>query len=197
MLWTPLILWLLPQKPHQYTLIHPRLYMTWWSFLQPSTSLWWWLMYDIMQMQKLERCKLVLSNWHGRGKSPPKMPFHKDFPIVLMNPSASAVANLSVKCTNKKGLFIELPPDCKIKSHHIRLYHCTLNDTVVATHITLNTWAVNSSASSACMFWWRKFVLTISLILSWMDPKPRILALEPVKYLPLDCILYTYISAFE
>ena len=110
---------------------------TWKSFLQPSTSLWWWLTYDIIQ--KLERHKQVLSNWHGRGKSPPKMPlFHKDFPIVLMNPPASTVANLSVRCMNKKGLFIELHFNHKIESHHI-LYCCTLNDTVVAICFTLIT----------------------------------------------------------
>ncbi|KIJ97522.1 hypothetical protein K443DRAFT_681462 [Laccaria amethystina LaAM-08-1] len=45
------------------------------------------------------------------------MPFREDFPTVLTN--LTALADLSAKFTNKKGLFVERHPDRKIKFRHI------------------------------------------------------------------------------
>jgi hypothetical protein len=39
------------------------------------------------------------------GKSPSEMSFHEDFPAVIAN--LTALANLSAKFKNKKGLFVE------------------------------------------------------------------------------------------
>jgi hypothetical protein len=51
------------------------------------------------------------------GKSPSEMPFGEDFPTVLTN--LTALADLSANFTNKKGLFVEQHPDCKIRFCHI------------------------------------------------------------------------------
>ena len=51
------------------------------------------------------------------GKSPLEIPFREDFPTVLTN--LTSVVNLSAKFTEKKGLFVERPPDRKIKFRHI------------------------------------------------------------------------------
>lgn len=79
------------------------------SFLQPSHQLC---------MRELERLKPVFSQTDMAGiKARRRRRFAKIFPTVLANPPV--VGNLSVRCTNKKGLFIKPPPDCKIKSCHI------------------------------------------------------------------------------
>lgn len=51
------------------------------------------------------------------GKGPSEMPFREDFPTVLTN--LTAMVNLSARYTNKKGLFVERPPDLKIRFRHV------------------------------------------------------------------------------
>jgi hypothetical protein len=58
------------------------------------------------------------------GKSPSETPFRKDFPTLLAN--LTAVADLSWRFTNKKGLFVERPPGHrKIKFRHV-LFEVTI-----------------------------------------------------------------------
>ena len=73
------------------------------------------------------------------GKSPSQMPFSKDFPTVLTN--LTALANLAAKFTEKKGLFIERPPDRKIRFRHVLFEVSIISPSVVKAdfvNITLN-----------------------------------------------------------